>query len=249
MGDFIVYAILGVLQGVFEWIPISSEGVVALAAQALDINANPVDFALFLHLGTLAAALGYYWRDWINVISFKDRKLTIFLAIATAISLPLGFVMYKLVSRNAVGAGLLIVTGFGLLFTAYFQKKKIVLNLSGAKLAAVCGILQGLAVIPGFSRSGSTIFGLSLAKSDPREILKLSYLMSVSAVAASTGYLLLFKVQELSLTLWPAVLFSFLGGLAFLGVLTRLGEKMNFFRFALVFAFLCFAGALLELLG
>jgi undecaprenyl-diphosphatase len=249
MADIIIYSILGILQGIFEWIPISSEGVVALASQFLKAGVNPVDFALFLHIGTLAAALVYYWKDWLAVLTFKNRKLLIFLLIATIVSLPLGFVFYKLIEQTAIGASLLAITGAGLLFTAYFQKKKITLKISDEKLAAIAGVLQGLAVIPGFSRSGSTIFGLSLAKTDPKEILRLSYLMSVPAVAVSTMYFLIFKSSGFSFEIWPAVLFSFLTGILSLDLLTRASEKINFFKFALAFSALCFAGALLEFLG
>jgi len=69
------YFILGLLQGVFEWIPISSEGVVALAAKYLGAAQNPVDLALFLHAGTLLAALIYYRRDWMRILTLKDRPL------------------------------------------------------------------------------------------------------------------------------------------------------------------------------
>lgn len=248
MSDFITYSILGVLQGIFEWIPISSEGVVSLAANFLKAGGNPVDLALFLHIGTLGAALFYYRKDWIGVLTFKDRKLLSFIAIATIVSLPLGFALYKLIEQAAVGVGLLAITGVGLLFTAYFAKKKVFLNIRNEKLAAITGVMQGLAVIPGFSRSGSTIFGLSLAKSDPKEILRLSYLMSVPAVAASTLYFLIFKGGDFSFELWPGVLASFLSGLLFLDILSKMGEKINFFKFALVFAVLCFAGAALELI-
>jgi undecaprenyl-diphosphatase len=245
--DIINYLILGVLQGVFEWIPISSEGVVAIAAQYLKAEVNPVDFALFLHLGTLLAALCYYWRDWIKVLTFKDRELIKFLIIATVISLPLGFVVHDLTADTAVGAGLLLLTGVCLLFTAYFQAKKINLHLSLNKLAAISGVLQGLAALPGFSRSGSTIFGLSLGDLPPAQIMRLSYIMSVPAVVASTGYFIVFKSEGLSLDIWPAIAASFVIGLLLLEVLTRMSEKINFTNFALAFASLCFAGAALEL--
>lgn len=250
MEDFFIFLILGALQGIFEWIPISSEGVVALGAQFLKTNFNSVDLALFLHIGTLMAVLVYYRRDWLNVILFKDKKLFAFLLTATTVSLPLGFAMYKLVTEAAVGTGLLLITGFGLLFTAYFQKKKIVLNLSNFNLALITGMLQGLAVIPGFSRSGSTIFGLSLAKTNPKEILRLSYLMSVPAVSASTAYFLIFKSENFPFSaIWPAVFSSFLFGLLFLEAITKFGEKTNFYKFALVFAALCFAGAIIEFIA
>ncbi len=247
MTTFFTYTILGILQGIFEWIPISSEGVVALAAQYLGAGVNPVDIALFLHLGTLFAALVYYGRDWINLLLFRDINLLRFLIIATAISLPIGFVVYKTVVQAALGAGLLAVTGVGLLFTAYFQKKKVSLKLSKTAIAAIAGVLQGLAAIPGFSRSGSTIFGLSLGDFEPKAILRLSYMMSVPAVATSSGYLFL-KNPAISTDAWPAIVASFAAGLLFLEILTRFSGKTNFYRFALAFAVLCLAGAVIEIL-
>jgi undecaprenyl-diphosphatase len=247
MTSFIVYILLGALQGIFEWIPISSEGIVAVAVQYFKAGVNPVDFALFLHIGTLAAALAFYWRDWINVIFLKDRRLIKFLTITTIISLPVGFLIYKTITLVALGVGLLVLTGVGLLFTAYFQAKKINLNLNETKLAVLGGLLQGIAVIPGFSRSGSTVFGLSLGNLKPQEILKLSYMMSVPAVAASTGYLILFRAHGLDFSIWPAVVSSFIAGLLSLKVLTNFAQKIDFSKFALAFAAVCFLGALLEI--
>jgi undecaprenyl-diphosphatase len=248
MLNFVNYIILGTLQGIFEWIPISSEGVVAVAAQYLKTEANPVDLALFLHAGTLLAAIGYYWRDWLKVITLKDWALIRFLFITAIISLPLGFIVYGFIDRAAMGAGLLAVTGFGLLFTAYFQSRKITFKWSRTKLALVSGILQGLAVIPGFSRSGATIFGLSLGNLEPKEILHLSYLMSVPAVAASTAYMLVFKGETSPTQAWPALAASFVVGLLFLDILTKFASKTNFAKFALAFAVLCFAGVFLEIM-
>lgn len=241
------YFILGLLQGVFEWIPISSEGVVALAAKYLGAAQNPVDLALFLHAGTLLAALIYYRRDWMRILTLKDRPLIRFLAIATAISLPLGFAVSRAAAQAVMGAGLLALTGVGLLFTAYFQAKKTNLKLGENKLAAIAGVLQGLAALPGFSRSGSTIFGLSLGNLPPGQVLRLSYLMSVPAVAASTAYLALFEAEQFTLAVWPALAASFAVGILTLDLLTKFAEKINFAKFALAFALLCFAGAALEL--
>ena len=118
--------ILGIIQGIFEWIPISSEAVVALASQVLVKNFNPIDMALFLHLGTLLAMVFYFRKDWDKVLSFKDIKMLRFLIISGIISLAVGLPLYGLVSSMAIGNALLLITGFGLLFTAYFHKKKIV---------------------------------------------------------------------------------------------------------------------------
>jgi len=248
MQETINYLILGLMQGVLEWVPISSEGMVALAARYLGTAQNPVELALFLHTGTLLAALIYYRRDWARVLMLKDRRLIKFLAITAAVSLPLGFVIVQMASQAAMGAGLLALTGFGLLFTARFQEKKARLKISENKITILAGLMQGLAAIPGFSRSGSTIFALSLKDLPPAKILRLSYLMSVPALAASTAYLAVFKAEDFSLALWPALAASFVVGWLTLDFLTKFAAKINFAKFALFFALLCFAGAALEIL-
>lgn len=242
----LIYALLGTIQGVLEWLPISSEGMVALASNWL-IGGNPVDTALFLHLGTMLAVLVYFRKDWEQLILLKDKKLLKFLVVATSISLGVGFPVYKFIRNVTAGAGniLLLITGLGLLVTAYFHKKDLAWKLKGNSLAGAAGLLQGLAVIPGFSRSGSTIFGLSLSNKNPDEILRLSYLMSVPVVLAFNGYYLIFRDPVLP---WReglvALIFSFGAGILSLSLLLRLVKKINFFKFTLGFGLVCLIGAL-----
>jgi len=241
------YFFLGIIQGIFEWIPISSEGVVALASQFFIKEVNPVELALFLHLGTLFAALIYFREDWKRVVLLQDLKLLRFLIIATLISAVIGFPLYKLLKDVLVGSSLLLIMGFGLLLTAYFHSRKQTLGFSLEKLAVISGIFQGLAVIPGLSRSGSTIFGLSLGNLAPAEILKFSYMMSLPVVLASSFYLFLGN-PSLILESWPALISSFLVGLLSLRFLITLALRISFFAFALIFALLCFFGAAAGLL-
>lgn len=243
----IEYIILGALQGIFEWIPISSQGIVALVSQFFVEEFNPVELALFLHLGTLLAAFIYFWKDWKEILMFRNIKLLRFLLISTIISLAIGFPLFKIAKDMAFGYALLIMMGFGLLLTAYFNKKNLTFNIKFDKLAIIAGFLQGLSVIPGVSRSGSTIFGLSLGKIEPAEILKISYLMSVPVVFASTLYLFL-RNPDLALQSWPGLISSFFIGILSLDFLLKISRRINFFNFLLIFAFLCFLGAILEIL-
>ncbi len=236
--------ILGVIQGIFEWIPVSSEGVVALVSQFLNQGINPVDMALFLHLGTLLAVLVYFREDWIALITFRNRKLLLFLLISTPISLVVGFVFYKLIRTVAIGNSLLLVMGLALFLTAYFHKQERRLNWGMGKIALIAGFFQGLSVIPGLSRSGSTIFSLSLGRIDPSDILRYSYIMSVPAVVASTGYLFL-EGSVPVLANWPALLFSFVVGFISLNFLINLSRRINFYQFAVFFGVLCLAGAII----
>jgi undecaprenyl-diphosphatase len=242
------YIILGIIQGIFEWLPISSEGVVAIAGRFLVKGIDPLETALFLHSGTVLAVLLYFRKDWLEILTLKNKVLFRFLAISTVISGIIGLVLYNSLIKNmAAGGVLLLITGFGLLFTAYFHKAKRTASIGSNKLPVVTGILQGLAVIPGFSRSGATIFGLSLGKLGPAEILKISYLMSAPVVLMMSLYLF-WQNPVLILETWPALIFSFLIGFLTLDFLLRVAGRIDFFRFILLFAFLCFLGAGLEFL-
>ena len=237
------YFVLGIIQGIFEWFPISSEGIVALTSQFLVKNTNPIDVALFLHFGTVFAVLIYFWKDWKEIFILKNSKLLRFLIISTLISLLIGSPLYQIVNSIIIGNSLLLIMGFGLLLTAYFHKMKKSFKIDFDKLAVITGFLQGLAVIPGLSRSGSTIFGLSLGKSTPSEMLKVSYMMSVPVVLASSFYLFL-KDPILFIEGWPALISSFLVGIFSLHFLINLAKKINFFKFALIFSLLCFLGVI-----
>ncbi len=240
------YIVLGIIQGVFEWIPISSEGVVALVSLFLGIIHNPVDLAIFLHAGTTLAVLIYFWRDWVDVVTLRNKGLLKFLVIATIVSLVVGFPVYKVVRNIAIGSGLLFLMGLALLITGVLQSKRISFGFNLSKLAVVAGVLQGLASIPGLSRSGSTIFGLSLGELNPNQILKYSYMMSVPVIIVADVYLIL-QESSLALDAWPALITSFVVGLVSLHLLLNLSRKVKFSVFAFAFGVLCILGALVSL--
>ncbi|NIQ06420.1 MAG: undecaprenyl-diphosphate phosphatase [Candidatus Korarchaeota archaeon] len=242
MNLILIYLILGILQGIFEWIPISSEGILALASKFLLKEKNPIDVALFLHLGTLIAIVVYFRKAWKDVLRYRNRHLLRFLILATMTALPLGFLIYSVIRSSTVGNTLLLLMGGGLFFTAFFQKKGIRLHVNEDQLAVIAGALQGLAVIPGVSRSGATIFGLSLGNVRPPETLRISYMMSTPVIVAAIIYLL-FKNPALLIEGWPALISSALVGYFSLHILLHLSQKVNFFKFALSFAVVCIIGA------
>ncbi len=248
------YIVSGILQGVFEWLPISSEGIVALFNKYSSSAVNPLDLALFLHLGTLLAVLIYFRKDFRKILLLKDKKLFSFLFFSTLISLLVAFPLYQFASSIALGGWLLFLTGLGLLITAFLQKSEKIKNKSklpflSNKLAFLAGFLQGLAVLPGVSRSGSTIFALSLSENKaPKDILKLSYLMSAPIVMASSLYLILKGGITFNFNVILALFFAFIIGLLSLKVLLKVVEKVNFFKFALFFGLLCILAGFIEFL-
>lgn len=242
------YVILGFLQGIFEWLPVSSEGVVSLASSIFNIQGNVVDFSLFLHIGTLLAVIIYFWKDFIDLLTFKDKEFFKFFVLAATVSLAVGFPVYKIAREFNIGNGLLILMGFALIATAFFQKKGKKMNLTVCQSALIVGLLQGLSAIPGLSRSGSTIFGLSLKESSPEKILKISFLLSVPAVLASSAYLFFFGEKVLfSFGSFISIACSFLAGIASLKILLLLAKKIDFFRFILFFGILCLVGGGLQI--
>ena len=239
------YVLLGALQGIFEWIPISSQGLITIFSSFIVTDINSIDFSLFLHLGTMFAVLIFFRKDWINLILLRDKELLRFFIIASIVSLSLGFVVYKTIGDIAIGSGLLFLIGFGLLLTSWFQKKDIRLNMNKDFNSVIVGLLQGISVIPGVSRSGSTIFGLSLKENDPSEILKKSYIISLPAVIVSTGYIFI-NSPSISSFPWIALLSSFVFGIISLKVLLDFSKKVNFSKITMTFGILCLIGGIIE---
>ncbi|MFA7141890.1 MAG: undecaprenyl-diphosphate phosphatase [Candidatus Paceibacterota bacterium] len=240
------YILLGILQGVFEWLPISSEGIVALFSKFLIEDFHPVDLAIFLHLGTFFVVLIYFWKDWVELLSFKNKEFLKFFVITTIVSACLGFLTYKLARGVTLKGYLLFLMGIGLFMTSYFQRKQVNLKLNKKFSPYVVGILQGLSPIPGVSRSGSTIFGLSLFEKNPFNILKVSYLLSAPVVLGSSFYLFLKNPEMITFEISVAMLFAFVFGFISLKLLLKISQKIDFSKFTLVFGVICILGGLIE---
>lgn len=232
------YLTLGIIQGIFEWLPVSSEGIVTLAAAYMGI-ANPLQLALYLHLGTVLAVLVYFRKDVKKIFEFKDKKLARFLTIATIVSLFVSFPFYLLLKTIVFDSpiGFLLV-GIALILTGFFVHKKKgglkTIRKTTDSDALLAGALQGFAVIPGISRSGITLFALLSEEYSPESALTLSFLMSVPVVLVANAFILLEGftiVPEHLLALIP----SFVFGIITIRVLLDLSKKVRFSWFAWIF--------------
>jgi len=233
------YLILGTIQGIFDWIPVSSEGMLTLASSYMGI-ASPLQLALYLHLGTVLAVIAYFRKDIAHLPG--DKELARFLSIATVVSLAVGFPLYLMLKRVAFDSpiGFLLV-GIGLIATGFLVHKKRG-GLKSVKIAndmdaLLAGLLQGFAVIPGVSRSGITMFALLAREFNPESALRLSFLMSVPVVLAADTFVLLD-----GFTLVPANLIalipSFFVGILSIHILLKISKKVNFAWFAWGFGLL-----------
>ena len=235
------YLILGALQGIFEWVPISSEGIITLTSKYLFQIENPLSYALFLHLGTLLATLIYFRKDWLEVVQLKNKPLFKFLAYSTIVSLAIGYLIYKQLTSMNLGLSLLTITGIALIVTSYLQKSKRKIKLKQNQVIILTGVLQGLAIIPGFSRSGSTIFGLSFTNLEPEKILKYSYMMSAPVIIVANVYILF--QEPVLFKAWPSIILSFIIGLGTLKLIINYSKRINFSKFTFIFGLLCLLGS------
>ena len=266
MTSILVAVVLGVLQGVLEWIPVSSEGGVALASSALS-GLEPADatrLALFLHAGTAVAALGYYRREVWQLLgslrSLSRRPFAAetadfsFLLVATAATgltgLPAYLVLDVAVSELEGGLFLAFV-GALLVLTGVVQRFAAVLSLGERALpdwldAVLVGALQGLAILPGVSRSGTTVSALLLRGHGGDSALRLSFLLSIPA-ALGANALVLLDTGLPSITATEAVLalsVSAVVGYLTVDALVRLVRRVPFWTVCVGFGALGVAGGL-----
>lgn len=259
--------VLGLAQGVTEWLPVSSTAVVWLLKEGLfgsDPASETLRLALFLHLGTVLAAAVYLWRDVLALTRAlirgggeepARRRTLWFLIVSTAITGAVGVgLMEALEALEPAlrGAGRAITAGIGglLLVTAALQWIRPEGGLRGANdLRFIDGILlgfvQGLAVLPGLSRSGLTVPTLLLRRVDDEEALRLSFLMSLPVVLGGNVVL----NAEAATPHAPALIglgASFLAGLATIHVLLRLARRLDFAVFVLVFGLATLLAAVLQ---
>jgi undecaprenyl-diphosphatase len=174
--------ILGVIQGITEFLPISSDGHLSIAQQLFGLT-EVLSFDVFLHLGTLIAVIIFFWKDlW--ALKFKDWFLV---GIGT---LPAVFVglwvkeWLEVLMHSAVYVGLfLILSGIFNFISHYFMSHPPEnFNKVNWKRALVIGLFQASAIMPGLSRSGSTMMSGLLQKMDKQSTFKFSFFLAVPAI-------------------------------------------------------------------
>lgn len=206
---YIEAVILGLVQGLAEFLPISSSGHLALLQQFFGIKEdNVLLFAVLLHVGTLISVFIIYWKDiWELIVelflTIKDiftgkglrlderpvRKLGVMIIVAT---IPTGLIgilfndffdgLYN--SIVPIGTGLL-VTGCLLVIAERMGTSNRGIKEMNFRNAIFVGVVQGIAICPGISRSGSTLFGSLLCNLDRTFAVKFVFLISIPSILGS----------------------------------------------------------------
>lgn len=251
--------VLGAAQGIFEWLPVSSEGMIVLLNNNFFSSGSfseSIALALFLHLGTVCAALLYFRKDIArmlkNIFSYKqippsDKREINFYVWVTVISGIVGLGVLQLldifesaflqsgVAINMFIACMLFVTAY--LLSIKKDNNTKTLGQARWKDIGILGLFQGLTPIPGISRSGTTVSVMLLQKFSAQSALHGSFILSIPIVIVANIGLV---VQGFDFSILHLVGFftSFVFGYATISVLLKLARRLNFARFVFVFALL-----------
>jgi undecaprenyl-diphosphatase len=197
--------ILALVQGVTEFLPISSSAHLALAPWLLGWQDQTLVFDIALHFGTLAAVLLYFWRDWIEIAahglgvrSNRDPELArnprlLWLILAATIPVGLAGLAVKDLAENAwrhnrvLIGGMLVAVGFLMLVAERVGRRRKTLGDITFADAMLIGAAQALALVPGTSRSGITIVAALLRGIERPAAARFSFLLSTPAVAAAAA--------------------------------------------------------------
>jgi undecaprenyl-diphosphatase len=221
---------LGIIQGLTEWLPVSSSGHLVIFQNLFGIS-PPIFFDLLLHIGTVLAVTVYFWKDIISL----NRKTIIYIIIGTIITGLVGFgikdqIEMFFTNTTIIGSAFLL-TGFLLLSTKFFNGQD---NIR-LKHPILLGLVQGLAIIPGLSRSGVTISAGIISGAKREKIAKFSFLMSIPAIIAATAYKFQWGVVD-PINATIGIIAAFIVGYFSIGILMNLIKKQEFW----VFSIYCF---------
>lgn len=252
--------IMGIIQGIFEWLPVSSEGINSIVLLNFFNKSftEAIYLSIWLHLGTMLSAMVFFRKTIYRLIknlpkyrfnNNPENKLTSFIFLTTLISGILGgtFLLLGVEKLNLpyyyamlLIGGALIITGFLQLFANNENKIK-----SGLKVkdSFSLGILQGFSVLPGISRSGITVSTLLLKNYSVEKSLKLSFILSIPLVfGAELGILLLEKVQFNIYSL-VSIFVAFIVGLISINLFINFAKKINFGIICLIIGVLSIVAA------
>ncbi|MFH1238542.1 MAG: undecaprenyl-diphosphatase UppP [bacterium] len=250
---FLDSVILGIVQGLTEFLPVSSSGHLVLVQNLLGLNNIDVLFDIFLHLGTLAAVIIFLRKDLCNIVLNLGRlnqwrtnpeiKMLYLIVVASVPTALIGFLFKdyfeKMFTSMAVVGCFLIVTGFLLFLAERFSvsgKNKNVLVVTAGD-ALIIGLMQGLAIAPGISRSGATI-SAGLWRGMNRELAaRFSFLLSIPAILGASAFKIKdYKQMAITIDRLPLIMgtiMAFFSGYLALAILFRIirTRKLDIFSY------------------
>ena len=258
--DIIQAIILAVIEGITEFLPVSSTGHMIVASHLMQIPQTEFlkTFEIAIQLGAIAAVAGLYWRTFLLDWEVVAKVMAAFVPTALV-----GFVLYKFIKHFLLGNVLVVIWAlflggaFIIMFERFYRVReghiREITKISYAQ-AMIIGLCQALAVIPGVSRSAATILGGLMLGVSRQTIVEFSFLLAVPTMLAATVLDLMKTEADLSLDQWGILALGFLVALAVAWASVKFFlqyiQRHNFTAFgiyrviaAVVFAFLLYAKA------
>lgn len=233
--------LFAIIQGITEWLPVSSSGHLVIAQELMGLK-PPLIFDITLHIGTLIVVLAAFRNDIVKVLkavvqlNFKsdEGKLAVFIAVGSIPTALIGLIFHDIFASlfynlTAVGTALIITGTF--LFVSECRKNNRTLTYLDSVLI---GVAQGIAIVPGISRSGITITTALLRKVGKETAFTYSFLLSIPAIigAAITESATLTPTNIDITTLLIGATTSTIVGYASLKTLKTIVIKEKLHRFA-----------------
>ncbi len=189
ISKYVETLILSIIQGISEFIPVSSSAHLLIISKLSDFNVSNLQLDISLHLGSLLAIILFFRKELINIINNKNIFLLIILG-----SIPLVIVGYIFYSTNLIDqfrnlkvvAWTTLIFGILLYFSDKFELKNKIASELNIKSIIIIGLFQILAIIPGVSRSGIVITASRFLKFDRVESSKIAFYLSIPALAGAS---------------------------------------------------------------
>jgi len=253
--------LLGLLQGLTEFLPVSSSGHLVLAQHILGyVGKDYLTFDVVVHLGTLLAVVIYFRKELATIISSsltkpdegEGRRWILMIIIAT---IPTGIIgigledwFKSIFSNPRLVAGMLLLTALILVLADLRKIKGEGDKRLSLPRSLLIGIAQGLAIIPGISRSGSTIATAIFTGLEPAIAARFSFMLSIPAILGAT----VLEFDEISVIATQQIsayiigfISSFLAGYAAIDILLRLVIKRKLWWFSIYLAVVALLGLIL----
>ncbi len=243
--------ILGIIQGLTEFLPVSSSGHLVLAEHYLKFNNPEISFEIVLHLGSLFAVLIYFRKDILallkSLILFKNkesihtrnRNTVFYIIVATTMTGIIGFYfedpLTKAFSSLYIPSFMLVITGFILYISDKIESRGIKTHQLGIRKSILIGLTQAFAILPGISRSGTTITVGIFAGLDREEAARFSFILSIPAILGA-NILKFSSMLDLDRSVWLSYLLgtlaAFISGYVVISFLISIVKKQKLKYFA-----------------
>lgn len=236
--------VLGIVQGLTEFLPVSSSGHLVLLHNVFGLSEPQLFFDTMLHLGTLVAVILVLWKNILDL--FRKPVMLLYLVIATIPAIIITLLFKDFIELTFTG----LFLGYGFLLTAIILTLAEILSKRVGKkrninagISLAMGTMQALAIFPGISRSGSTIAGGLACGINRKEAATFSFLMSIPAILGSVavqGYEI-FKTSTLPTDILPTIIgmvCATISGYFAIKLMIALVSKKRLYAFAVYVAIL-----------